>query len=445
MHAMGVKSKELDTGVLSRASSLPLSIWMWATAVPRGIISYIFGRLAALEDALVALVWAYQGENILKFFYTRGYLKPLPAPELQAPASTGRADPQASTVSCGVQTDEQDLHGMAREARLRRDVLMGKVLDELVPALLQALHAMPKKGELEKMSSEYHAWIEAVHEQQRKLLEDQTSYMAEKDSWCDEYETTAAERMSSTQIASTLDALVARVGTMDERLIRLLGNDASLGQRESEVSEKLSDLMDDLGYVRSEYENDRVLVLELAQRVVKLDAILSTADISALSPVAAARQTIDVAVSAHGFCSDTEKEEVEEEEEEEEEIIDDSSIRSIKSKVLDSGKDGEKTQDGITTSKDEMDDAHLAPLPAVAASDSAASPKPFPQGKDDAAHTPAAKPATTAAARTMPVEARKSTGSMPTGQHVSKPRRSSFREEVKRHLWFGKKSSTKHK
>ncbi|KAI8324935.1 hypothetical protein GQ54DRAFT_295769 [Martensiomyces pterosporus] len=397
---MDVKSKPPEAGLFSGMYSLALGVWSWATAIPRAMAQFALHLFGVFENTMVTILWEYQGDNIVGFLYNHSYLQKLPLP-----ADSRR--PALGVTSRGVQTDEQDIYGLAREARLRRDVLMGKVLDDLVPALLQALHSMPQKGELERMASAQSQWVEAIREQQTKLLDAQASRK--------EREEEEEERSGHVDVAGALGLLLDRVGSMDERLIRVLGED-----RGGEVGERLEGLLNDLGAVRAEYEGDRQLVLELIQRVARLDAALSAVDLAAPAPAAATgRQVADAAVGA---------DESESESEGEEDV--DASIRSIRSHPTENGSD--ETKETIA-----MDEPENAP-PKIA--------KPAADGESkDPPKLPEAKQPIAAPKDQPAAEPRKSTGSIPTRRQSGRPRQHSFKEEMKKHLWFGKRDSSKRK
>ncbi|ORX72756.1 hypothetical protein DL89DRAFT_82589 [Linderina pennispora] len=216
------------------------TLWTWAMAAPRALVHYMLRLIELFENTMLTIVWEYQGDNLLKFLYTHSHI---PQAALK----------HSETRSQGVQTTDLDTHDLARNARQRRDVLMTQVLEDLVPALLQALHAMPQRGELDRMSQEQTQWAKIIASQQRQLMDAKMH-----DESLEAY----------TQIAATLQVLVSRIGSVDERLIRALN--VSSGH----VDQQLVSLQDGLGRVSRECELDKSAISELVVRLSQLDNVL---------------------------------------------------------------------------------------------------------------------------------------------------------------------------
>ncbi|KAJ1941152.1 hypothetical protein FBU59_003584 [Linderina macrospora] len=123
---------------------------------------------------------------------------------------------------------------------------------------------MPQRGELERMSREQTQWAEIIASQQRQLMDAASHDGHSVDAYA--------------EIARTLQVLVARIGSVDERLIRALNASSFV---ETQVEEQLGNLYDGLGRVARGCEVEKSTVTELVARLSQLDSVL---DAIAASP-----------------------------------------------------------------------------------------------------------------------------------------------------------------
>ncbi|KAJ2856772.1 hypothetical protein FB639_006070, partial [Coemansia asiatica] len=217
--------------------------------------------LDTFESIMLSFVWEYQGENILQFLFKHQYVQ---AGTLVINKTSSNRTMQAGNVQArGVQTEAAEANGISTKQRSTRDALIDKMLEDLVPALLHALHEMPKRNELAELAHEQTQLVKSIYEKQQKLMADHNQ----------------PDNGHSDIVAPVLQLLISRVNAVDTRLFHVLSKlDSSKDGREinAEVDNRLKPLIESLGAVKAKYEADRILAAEVMQSLANLDKVIST-------------------------------------------------------------------------------------------------------------------------------------------------------------------------
>ncbi|KAJ2861793.1 hypothetical protein GGI22_002359 [Coemansia erecta] len=265
------RTKELGSFAYTCVILVGTTFWSWAMAVPRALAKASMRMLDTFEDAMLTILWDYQGENILRFLY-----------EHQQSSSAKRSDGDGTVArvcidgkmlcakvagcarSVAMQTDDCAMSLGVRE-REKRNKLMDKILEDLVPALLQVLHSIPQRSEMEVMYREQIALIQTVQQGacSGPLLLD------------DEHPVPAGA--GHADIGQALQGLTERVGAVDERVLQVLQALESEARSSTLVDARLGVLVEGLGAVREKCEADRALALHMMQCLERIDGTLASA------------------------------------------------------------------------------------------------------------------------------------------------------------------------
>ncbi|KAJ2509949.1 hypothetical protein H4217_008095 [Coemansia sp. RSA 1939] len=247
--------------------------------VPRALSNAALRILDRFEDVMLNILWDYQGENILHFLYRHQQSK---AKDGSGDDSVGRVRIDGkmlsmrvagSLQSVGVQTDDCTMSLGVRE-REKRNNLMDKILEDLVPALLQVLHSVPQKRELEAMYREQVALIQTVQQSAHGV--ENTSLLLPSDTGNDkDYQTQIMGR--SQDVGKALQDLANRVGAVDDRVVQVLQELESEERESVFASERLGVLVEGLGAVREKCEADKALALHMIQSLERMDTTLASA------------------------------------------------------------------------------------------------------------------------------------------------------------------------
>ncbi|KAJ2653327.1 hypothetical protein GGH99_007535, partial [Coemansia sp. RSA 1285] len=145
---------------------------------------------------------------------------------------------------------------------------------DLVPALLQVLHSVPQKRELEAMYREQVALIQTVQQSAHGV--ENTSLLLPSDTGNDkDYQTQIMGR--SQDVGKALQDLANRVGAVDDRVVQVLQELESEERESVFASERLGVLVEGLGAVREKCEADKALALHMIQSLERMDTTLASA------------------------------------------------------------------------------------------------------------------------------------------------------------------------
>ncbi|KAJ1998370.1 hypothetical protein H4R26_005487, partial [Coemansia thaxteri] len=207
--------------------------------------------LDIFERNVLIIVWEYQGENIISFLLKHQHVPPGPTEVCNDAAGYKKAK-----KSLGTQTEDLESILLARQQRQTIDKLIG----DLVPGLLNALGAMPQRGEL----------AEAILKQEQMVQ--QACKLGEL-----EFAKDAAE--------TELQSLACRAEGVDRELSYLLcaiDNDSIASEHTGEHG-RLAVLVESLNAVKETCAVDHALAQLAMKKLVALDAAL--ADMKAESKV----------------------------------------------------------------------------------------------------------------------------------------------------------------
>ncbi|KAJ1847813.1 hypothetical protein LPJ73_004154, partial [Coemansia sp. RSA 2703] len=215
-------------------------------------MEYTLHLLDIFESAMLSVVWEYQGENILKFLYKHHYVQ----------SGALVVHDQRPNVTGDIDKDDVILPEI-QQLRATRDLLVDNILEDLVPALLQALHGMPKKVELERLDEETIPTEQAGEEHILALSNQDEKY-------CDK---------SDPDIMPVLLQLTANLNSVNDRLLRIIGvledSVEGLGCCSVQTDERLSLLVDGLSSVKVKCEADKLLATRVMDSLAKLESVLS--------------------------------------------------------------------------------------------------------------------------------------------------------------------------
>lgn len=196
-----------------------LSMWLFITALPRACIQLATYLLDKLENTLLGLVWRYQEENIVRFLHRHQYVQ---SGVLSVPGDNNK-----------VQTNN---HHIVEEIR-------------------QALGTLPQKSQLIEAISEMNILVR----QQQELPPKTTSDIR--------------------KLQCSLDALVSQVQGIEQVLQQQSQQDRRIAIKEGvdgqEVASQLVGLLDGMGAVRDKCEEDKVMALQLAKSLMRLETALT--------------------------------------------------------------------------------------------------------------------------------------------------------------------------
>ncbi|KAJ1901130.1 hypothetical protein LPJ81_003811 [Coemansia sp. IMI 209127] len=269
------RTQELGSFAYTCVILVGATFWSWAMAVPRALAKATMRMLDTFEDAMLTILWDYQGENILRFLY-----------EHQQSSSANRGDGDGTVArvcidgkmlcakvagcsrSVAMQTDDCAMSLGVRE-REKRNKLMDKILEDLVPALLQVLHSIPQRSEMEAMYREQIALIQTV---QQGACDGPLLLVNGND---DEHRAPASA--GHADIGQALQGLTERVGAVDERVVQVLQALESEARSSTLVDARLGVLVEGLGAVREKCEADRALALHMMQCLERIDGTIASA------------------------------------------------------------------------------------------------------------------------------------------------------------------------
>ncbi|KAJ2655004.1 hypothetical protein IWW48_005770 [Coemansia sp. RSA 1200] len=279
MGTMPTKPQKSSSFIYAWAVLAGAAFWSCAMAVPRALSNAALRILDRFEDTMLNILWDYQGENILHFLYKHQQSK---ANDGSGDGSVGRVRIDGKMLSMrvaghlqsvGMQTDDCTLSLGVRE-REKRNNLMDKILEDLVPALLQVLHSVPQRSELEAMYREQVALIQTVQQSAHGV--ENTSLFLSSDTSNDKGCRT--QMMGRSQdIGKELQDLANRVGAVDDRVVQVLQELESEERNSSFASERLGVLVEGLGAVREKCEADKALALHMIQCLERIDTTLASA------------------------------------------------------------------------------------------------------------------------------------------------------------------------
>ncbi|KAJ2516343.1 hypothetical protein H4217_004642 [Coemansia sp. RSA 1939] len=279
MGTVPTKSQKPSSFIYAWAVLAGTAFWSFAIAVPRALSNAALRILDRFEDVMLNILWDYQGENILHFLYKHQQSK---AKDGSGDDSIGRVRINGKMLSMrvagnlqstGVQTDDCTMSLGVRE-REKRNNLMDKILEDLVPALLQVLHSVPQKSELEAMYREQVALIQTVQQSAHGV--ENTSLLLASDTGNDK--DCQMQMMSRSQdIGKALQDLANRVGAVDDHVVQVLQELESEERESVFASERLDVLVEGLGAVREKCEADKALALHMMQSLERMGTTLASA------------------------------------------------------------------------------------------------------------------------------------------------------------------------
>ncbi|KAJ2675300.1 hypothetical protein GGI25_004038 [Coemansia spiralis] len=271
---MGVKerrSRELGSFMYTCFILVSATVWSWIMTVPRAFTNAAMRVLDVFENAMLNMVWDYQGDNILRFLYEHQRADANRKSDgvigkVRVDGRLLRAKISTSSRSFGMQTDDCTMSLGARE-REKRDMLMDKILEDLVPALLEVLHSIPQRSEMEAIYKEQLGMVQNLQ------LAGNRKPLLLTLSDCEETSNSKDERCD---IGSVLQGLAKRVGQVDGRVVQVLRALEGESKSNALVDERLAILVDGLGAVKEKCEADRALALHMMQCLERIDSTIAS-------------------------------------------------------------------------------------------------------------------------------------------------------------------------
>ncbi|KAJ2542790.1 hypothetical protein GGF49_002590 [Coemansia sp. RSA 1853] len=221
-----------------------VSGWSWVAAIPRAIGRIMAYFLDLVEGIMLSVLWEYQGENILKFLYEYRHLAHTP---VDAPT-------QVKYRSCAVQTDNAVYREYEKEqqTQVQRKAVVDRLIEDMIPELLNALHAVPQKHEIEHMlSKQLERAQEALEQQQQEL------------------------KMHGTGVESAVKELDSRMRVVDERLAHT-SNALDTNQNNTrDIDARVAVLSDKFSSIKSTCTTNAGILEQITQSITQLDAKLA--------------------------------------------------------------------------------------------------------------------------------------------------------------------------
>ncbi|KAJ2790365.1 hypothetical protein H4R20_007025 [Coemansia guatemalensis] len=206
--------------------------------------------LDVFESTTLAILWEYQGDNILKFLYEHR----------QVTHNTAEAGHPHKRKNQSVQTDDDTAE--ARRHMERRAVVLDKLIEDLLPELLKALHEIPPRKALEQLFAEQNTQTRTLSEQQQEmLLLLQRVYSVST--------TPDADNQSAVQ------SLAAKVEAIDVRLNGILDMLADVSKNTQDRDGQLTTVTNGIDRIRSRHEADGAAVSHLSECVNRMDSTLT--------------------------------------------------------------------------------------------------------------------------------------------------------------------------
>ncbi|KAJ2503248.1 hypothetical protein GGH96_000500 [Coemansia sp. RSA 1972] len=221
-----------------------VSGWSWIAAIPRAIGIIIAYSLDLVEGIMLSVLWEYQGENILKFLYKYRHLAHTPA---DIPT-------QVKHRSCAVQTDNAAYKEYEKEQQkqVQRKAVVDKLIEDMIPELLSALHAVPQKHEIEIMlSRQLERAQEALEQQQHEL------------------------KAHGTGVESAVKELDSRMRIVDERLAHTSNALDTNQNNTKDIDARVAVLSDNFSSIKSTCTTNAATLEQITQSITQLDAKLA--------------------------------------------------------------------------------------------------------------------------------------------------------------------------
>ncbi|PIA17334.1 hypothetical protein COEREDRAFT_86325 [Coemansia reversa NRRL 1564] len=239
-----------QSGTLTRCLILVLGIWSWMGAVPRVMLRLATYMLDLLESTTLAILWKYQGDNVLKFLYEQKLVT----------QNTAKAGHTYELRNQTVQTDDHTY--LAREHMERRSLVLDKLIEDLLPELLKALHEIPPRKVLEQNFVEQNTQIRSISDQHQEML-------VLLQQMCPVFATSDSENRLAVQL------LTAKIEAVDRRLDRILERLEEVSKATRHRDGQLAPFTDGIDILRSNQEADAVVVSQSSESDSRPDSALT--------------------------------------------------------------------------------------------------------------------------------------------------------------------------
>ncbi|KAJ2081231.1 hypothetical protein H4R24_002500 [Coemansia sp. RSA 988] len=242
--------RKSQAGIFTRCLMLALVIWSWMAAAPRATLRLAAYLLDAFESTTLAIFSKYQGDNILKFLYKHRHVT----------HNATEAGCVHESKDQAVQTDGHTSE--ARNHAERRAVVLDKLIEDLLPELLKALHEIPPRKAIEQLVAQQSTQMHNLSEQhQDMLLLLQRMY--------------SVSTTSDTENQSALQALSVKVEAIDMGLNRILDMLEEVSKTTHHRNEQLTTVADGIDMIGSKHEASAAMVLQLSKCVNRMDTTLT--------------------------------------------------------------------------------------------------------------------------------------------------------------------------
>ncbi|KAJ2410485.1 hypothetical protein J3F80_000516 [Coemansia sp. RSA 2526] len=218
-----------------------VSGWSWIAAIPRAIGRIIAYFLDLVEGIMLSVLWKYQGENIVKFLYKYRHLAHAPA---DVPS-------HVKYRSYAVQTDSAVYKDYEKEQlkQVQRKAVVDKLIEDMIPELLNALHAVPQKHEIEIMLSKQLERAQGALEQQQHEL-----------------------KAHGAVVESAVNELDSRMRVVDERLVHTSNALYTNQNNTKDINARVAVLSEKFSSIKSTCTANAGILKQITQSLTQLDA-----------------------------------------------------------------------------------------------------------------------------------------------------------------------------